>query len=728
MSDNFAIYSSNIAVGNGGPVHCLRSDAVEGILSLGRDDLTIDDTIHIQGNLTVLGSRFTAPTVYVSSDLTVPTLFANTLELDPEGGSLSTPFIQAPPGKANLGILSNLVLHTVYSNVSGAFMTANQVTTNTLSAPSKGSNIDSMSAVTAPTFFGNTAGTSATMGTIYGSTGSASAPSFTFTNRTQTGVFSPAANTVSVTTSGTEKMRIDQNGNVGFGTTTPLANVHIVGNCNITTTANIATSLSAPTVFANLSGTSAALTGDLTTGSCTSLGYMGTKYYSFNNNTTTTKQFLCRIARNGGLVELLIDDDGSSRGMGSRFIINVQYGALNNHAVSAFTGGYSNYTFYYEFSDPYYYLYFLENNPNFSFTVYYTVKIYSSRPTLTSITANDGLTGSGATQIPRALTVANGVVATGGTLLVGDSLGIGTSTPQQYIDCYSAFDSTINTYIPLLRLGYPSRTAKTGVTTSNNYAGAGGALVFSHDLTNETVNRAAVIASVDENQNYGQNIGMRFLTTYGYGTTLSEKMRLTSQGYLGVGTTTPEQMLHVNGNMRLGPSGHVNSQYSLTCGGQLLILANDTGTDANNYELVLKTGNYGGVSCIANTLGVRLNTNATAWSSLSDARTKKDVEEYQPCLNKLMQLRPVMYRFTSEEETSRLRPGLIAQEVSGVFDELVDEYTSEEYPDGVYTLRYSDAVPILIKSIQELNDKVQQQASFISSLESRLVALEGKNT
>ena len=54
-------------------------------------------------------------------------------------------------------------------------------------------------------------------------TGSASAPVFTTTGDTNTGIFFPAVDTTALATNGTERMRVTSAGNVGIGNTSPAA-------------------------------------------------------------------------------------------------------------------------------------------------------------------------------------------------------------------------------------------------------------------------------------------------------------------------------------------------------------------------------------------------------------------------------------------------------------------------------------------------------------------------
>jgi hypothetical protein len=85
-------------------------------------------------------------------------------------------------------------------------------------------------------------GGSASFTSIAFGAGTVTNPSITFTGDTNTGIFSPAADTIAFTEGGVEAMRIDSSGNVGIGTATPSKKLEVYTSAN---------SLQIPTVLRN---------------------------------------------------------------------------------------------------------------------------------------------------------------------------------------------------------------------------------------------------------------------------------------------------------------------------------------------------------------------------------------------------------------------------------------------------------------------------------------------
>lgn len=84
----------------------------------------------------------------------------------------------------------------------------------------------------------------------------------------------------------------------------------------------------------------------------------------------------------------------------------------------------------------------------------------------------------------------------------------------------------------------------------------------------------------------------------------------------------------------------------------------------------------------------------------SDRRTKRNIENIGPILNKIMALDPVT--FNRLEEGSRLQAGFIAQDIQKVFPDMVSEDEN-----GSLSLHGLDLLAVLAKGIQELAKRVE---------------------
>jgi hypothetical protein len=207
----------------------------------------------------------------------------------------------------------------------------------------------------------------------------------------------------------------------------------------------------------------------------------------------------------------------------------------------------------------------------------------------------------------------------------------------------------------------------------------------------------------------------------------AERMRITSTGLVGIGTTAPinggsdAKWLTVDGNSYGGgfissvagvAKGYVyydNSTTSLAIQG-----AASTGITLLTTNIERARITTGGNFLIGTTTdsGYKLNVNGTTYinsnftvngtiTELSSAKLKTDIKSIDSSLDKVKMLRPVTYKKIGGEKTEI---GLIAEEVEKIYPELV-EYTSA---GEVLGLNYSRLTAVLIESVKELKQEINE--------------------
>ena len=109
---------------------------------------------------------------------------------------------------------------------------------------------------------------------------------------------------------------------------------------------------------------------------------------------------------------------------------------------------------------------------------------------------------------------------------------------------------------------------------------------------------------------------------------------------------------------------------------------------------------------------------------LSSARYKREIGDMGPASDKLMELRPVTFRYKQDPQGER-QYGLIAEEVARVYPELVSHDTDGE----VISVRYHELIPMLLNQVQKQARQIERQreqdAAQIRRLSAQVAELKG---
>ncbi len=269
-----------------------------------------------------------------------------------------------------------------------------------------------------------------------------------------------------------------------------------------------------------------------------------------------------------------------------------------------------------------------------------------------------------------------------------------------------------------------------------------------------------------------------FNTAANSGAGVSEAMRIDESGNVGIGTTTPGELLHVRNSSTAGAVGFraQNSEgYAniLTNGGGLQIETNASGvvatidssgnllvgeTSSGSSRFIAKKSVATGVytaklidtnTTASNCFGLNIDYSAAAPngsgnqfiycedssalrmsvtsnggisnyqaydSNLSDQRAKKDIVESGDYLEKLCSIPVKNFRYNEDEENSKLHLGVIAQDVEAVAPEFVSKASWEYNEQQMDSVFNTDLMFAMMKSIQELSTQVNELNAEVAAL------------
>ena len=310
--------------------------------------------------------------------------------------------------------------------------------------------------------------------------------------------------------------------------------------------------------------------------------------------------------------------------------------------------------------------------------------------------------------------------------LTSTGLGIGTSSPAYKLDLYTTAQFS-GRWGNATRAGY--FYADSGGPGIFNTAAYGGEGVYFHAGSNYTA----------------------FLTNS------SERMRITSAGNVGIGTSSPNYNLEVlnSSNPSIAVTSTSASLYSYYAGiagtvesylytfGQSYSAVYPAGCTAlsnNTYGIILNATNASGILRFQTNNTERARVSAAGGFSVgttsdpgagaiyatgaitaffSDKRLKTVSGKIENALDKVAKLSGVYYTFNDTAksfgyDSDEEQVGVIAQEVEAVLPQIVkaapfdlDENNNSKSGENYKTVQYDKLVPLLIEAINELQAKVK---------------------
>ena len=208
------------------------------------------------------------------------------------------------------------------------------------------------------------------------------------------------------------------------------------------------------------------------------------------------------------------------------------------------------------------------------------------------------------------------------------------------------------------------------------------------------------------------------------GTSLTERMRISSVGDVGIGVAPNANFkTYIYDNTSDANAWVMNVYQDGAAGNGVRIDVDSTDTT----DFILQCGANGGSTEVLNVMAdgqvgimdttpsypldvtgtIRATSDVIAYS---DERVKDNIETIENPLDKIKELRGVSYNRNDIEDKSK-KIGVIAQEVEKILPEVV-----EQDDEGKYSVAYGNMVGLLIESVKEQQKQIEELKSEIQEL------------
>ena len=202
-----------------------------------------------------------------------------------------------------------------------------------------------------------------------------------------------------------------------------------------------------------------------------------------------------------------------------------------------------------------------------------------------------------------------------------------------------------------------------------------------------------------------------FYTTADDSDSCVERMTIRQNGKIGIGTTDPQQPLHINKSANSSTRMRFENNEGFM----------DVGVDAGKFAVfradgtqVLRVDTGGNGSFTGNI------TSGNCQCS-SDRRYKRDITTIRDALDKVSRLRGIRYYWKDSERGKEREIGVVAQEAEEVVPEVV--HTNEK---GYKSVRYGKLTAVLIEAVKEQQKQIKSQKEQLRILQQKVAALGRK--